>query len=289
MPLFKATYDSWNEDRAPRLAAALSFYTLFSLAPLLIVAIAVAGFFYGEKAARGEFAAEIQKQVGVKLAQVVQELIKNASQPARSIKASIIGVVTLVVGAAGVFSQLQDSLNTIWGVKPPPGRGIWRQIKGRLLTFSMVVGVGLLLLASLFVSTWLAALTAFITSLHPGMGLWGPMLDFSVSAIMLTLLFALIFKLLPDTKVAWGDVWLGSAFTALVFALGKYPIGLYLGRSSVTSAYGAAGSLVVLLLWVYYCSQILLFGAEFTKAYSLRHGSRVGEGDLAAKCATPKN
>lgn len=273
VPLFKETFQNWREDNAPRMAAALSFYTLFAIAPLLIIAVAVAGFFFAERAVKGELAIQIEKTVGHGTAQAIQRLVADASRPTSGIMASIFGIGTLLLGAANVFGQLQDALNTVWGVAPKPGRGLLRTLKDRFFSFTMVLGTGFLLLVSLVLSATLAALTKLMGREVPGLSAWVPLMDLVVSALILTVLFALIFKLLPEARIEWRDVWTGAAMTALLFAAGKYLIGLYLGRSSA-SVYGAAGSLVVLLLWVYYAAQILLFGAEFTKVYALKHGSR---------------
>jgi membrane protein len=273
VPLFKETFQNWREDHAPRMAAALSFYTLFAIAPLLIIAVAVAGFFFAERAVEGELAIQIEKTVGHGMAQAIKRLVADASKPTSGIMATIVAIGTLLLGAVNVFGQLQDALNTVWGVAPRPGRGLLRMLKDRFFPFTMVLGTGFLLLISFVLSATLAALTKFMAREVPGLSPWVPLMDLVVSALILTVLFAMIFKLLPEARIEWRDVWTGAAMTALLFAVGKYLIGVYLGRSSA-SAYGAAGSLVVLLLWVYYAAQILLFGAEFTKVYAFKHGSR---------------
>lgn len=273
--LLKETYKSWSEDKAPRLAAALSYYTIFSVAPLMIIAVAIASLIFRREAATGQIVAQIQHTVGPQAAQAIQEMVRHASRPSSGIIGSAIGIVTLLLGAGGVFGQLQDALNTVWEVAPKPGRSVLAMLKERFLSYSMTVGVGFLLLVSLVLSAGLVAMTKYMGHAVPWLSAIGPLLDLLLSIAVFTLLFAMIFKVLPDAEVAWRDVWIGALMTAVLFALGKFLIGLYLGRSTVASAYGAAGSLVVLLLWVYYSAQILLFGAEFTKVYALKCGSRI--------------
>lgn len=273
--LTKTTFSEWSADKASRLAAALAYYTIFSLAPLLIIAIALAGLFFGSQAARGEIVSQIGGIVGHETALFVETMVENAGESQNTgIIATIIGLATLVFGATGVFSQLQDALNTVWGVKPDPNRGIMGMVVDRLWSFVMVLGIGLLLLISLAVSAALPALGA-LTDLLPGSEIWWQVLNLIVSFVIFTLLFAMIFKVLPDVQIDWSDVWVGAAITALLFTVGKLLIGLYLGRSSVSSTYGAAGSLVVLLLWIYYSAQVLLLGAEFTQVYARKYGSRI--------------
>ena len=273
--LLKETFRSWSEDKAPRLAAALAYYTIFSVAPLMIIAVAIASLIFRREAATGQIVAQIQHTVGPRAATAIQEMVQHSSKPSAGIVSSIIGVVTLLAGAGGVFGQLQDALNTVWEVEPRPDRGLLAKVKERFLSYSMILGVGFLLLVSLLLSAGLAAITKYMGHAIPWLGAVGPVMDVVLSVVVFTLLFALIYKVLPDAEVAWRDVWIGALMTAVLFAVGKFLIGLYLGRSSVASAYGAAGSLVVLLLWIYYSAQILLFGAEFTKAYAVRYGSRI--------------
>lgn len=271
VPLLKETFASWNEDKAPRLAAALAYYTVFSLAPLVLLCIAIAGFFLGEQAASGQIATQIEHTVGKQTAGAIQEIVQNADRPGAGIGATIVGLVTLLLGASGVFGQLQDALNTVWEVAPKPKRGIVATIKDRFISMSMVLAIGFLLLVSLVLSAGVAVLTKFVG----GVGWLGSIVDLVVSFAAITGLMMMIFKILPDAKIEWRDVRIGAAITSLLFTIGKVLIGLYLGRSSVGSAYGAAGSLVVLLLWVYYSAQILLMGAEFTKVYARKYGSRI--------------
>lgn len=273
--LLKETLDEWNKDRAPRLAAALSYYTVFSIAPFLIVVIAVAGLIAGEDAVRGQLDDQVQGLMGREGADLVQQLIQNNSQPAENILATVIGIATLLLGAGGVFGQLQDSLNTVWGVEPKAGRGLLATIKDRFLSFTMVLGVGFLLLVSLVLSSFLAALSNLLIGLLPGTDLLLQALNFVISFAVITLLFGMMYKILPDVEIQWRDVWVGAAFTSLLFSIGKTALGIYLGNSGVLSTYGAAGSLIIILLWVFYSAQILLFGAEFTQVYAMRYGSRI--------------
>jgi membrane protein len=276
------TFRAWREDRAERLAAALSYYTLFSLAPLLIVAVAIAGLVFGEEAARGQIANQFRQMLGSQAAGAVQAMIANAYQPTAGIIATVIGVVTLLIGAAGVFGQIQDAFNTIWHVEPKKSSGIWATIRSRFLSFTMVLGVGFVLMVSLVLSAALSAASAYLGDRLPGSDLLWRALEIGSSVLVVTLLFAMLFKFLPDTEVQWRDVWVGALSTAALFSVGKFLIGLYLGQSSVASTYGAAGSLVVLLLWVYYAAQILFFGAALTRVYAQKYGSRspavAGEG-----------
>jgi membrane protein len=270
--LLKESFSGWSEDKAPRLGAALAYYTIFSLAPLLVIVIGVAAFVFGREAAQGEVLGQLQGLLGEAGAQAIQGMIQNASQSKTTgAFATVIGVATLLFGASGVFGELQDALNTVWGVKPKPGRGILGTIKQRFLSFAMVAGIAFLLLVSLTVSAALAAVGKFTEGLLPTEILH--VVNFVTSFAVITLLFAMIYKLLPDARIAWSDVWIGAAVTALLFTIGKFAIGLYLGKSSVASAYGAAGSLVILLVWIYYSAQILFFGAEFTEVYARRYGS----------------
>ncbi|HEY9878603.1 MAG TPA: YihY/virulence factor BrkB family protein [Leptolyngbyaceae cyanobacterium] len=272
--LLKEAFQEWQQDKASRLAAALAYYTVFSLAPLLILVIAIAGSIFGTESARDQLTGQIQGLVGPSGAEVVTSALENASQPGanQGAIASTVSIALLIFGASGVFVQLQDSLNTIWNVEPKPGQGIGYFIQKRLLSFSMILVIGFLLLVSLVVSTALAALSGFLDHWLAGLS-W--LINFAISISLVTLLFAAIFKYLPDAKIRWKDVIVGALITALLFNLGKYLLGLYLGNSSFASTYGAAGSLVVLLAWIYYSAQILFFGAEFTQVYARRFGSRI--------------
>jgi membrane protein len=271
--LLTETFHQWNEDKPFQLAAALSYYTVFSLAPLLIIAIAVAGLVFGREATQSQIMNTMQGLVGPQGAQAIQAMIQNASTPNSGLFATIVGLVTLLLGAGGVVGQLQDSLNTIWGVVPKPDLGFKGQLRTRFISFAMVLGIGFLLLVSLVVSAGLTAFLQFVGGASVGESIVWHGVEMLVSFGFTTLLFALIYKVLPDVYMAWKDVWIGAAMTSLLFTLGKFLIGLYLGKSSVTSAYGAAGSFVVILLWVYYSSLVFFFGAEFTQAYATRYGA----------------
>lgn len=276
--LLKETFTEWSEDNASRLAASLSYYAIFSLAPLLIIAIAIAGFFLGRANVRQEILLQVQSLVGEGGSKFVQSLIENASRPGASTWATVIGVATLLLGASGVYGQLQNALNTIWEVEPEPGRGILHTLVNRFLSFTMVLGTGFLLLISMFASTALTIISSFFRNLLPGTEILWQIINGVASFAIITLLFAIMFKVLPDVRIEWGDVWIGGAVTALLFTIGKFVIGLYLGNRSVSSTYGAAGSLVAILLWIYYSAQILFFGAEFTQVYARRYGSRIRPG-----------
>ncbi|MEH2310804.1 MAG: YihY/virulence factor BrkB family protein [Nostoc sp.] len=273
--LLQETFKEWSDDKASRLAAALAYYTIFSIAPLLIIVIAIAGVVFGEEAARGQIVAQIQGLVGKDGAQFIQTAIQNANKPQTGAIASIISVVVLLVGATGLFTELQDSLNTIWEVKPKPGRGVNNMIRLRFLSFAMVIGIGFLLLVSLVISTGLAAAVAYFGNILPGVDFLWRIVNFVLSFSITTALFGLIFKVLPDVKITWNDVFIGSVITSFLFSIGRFLLGQYLGNGSFGSTYGAAGSLVVLLAWVNYAAQILFFGAEFTQVYARRYGSGI--------------
>ncbi len=274
--LLKETVDEWNKDKASRLAAALAYYTVFSLSPLLIIAIAIAGAIFGEEAARGEIVGQIQGLVGKDGAEFIQTAIESAAKPTEGGGlASAISVVVLLFGASGVFVELQDALNTIWEVKPNPKAGAGTFIRTRFLSFSMVLGIGFLLLVSLLLTAGLSGVVAYLGNLFPIISSLLQVANFVLGFIVTTVLFGLIYKFLPDVKIAWSDVLIGAAITSLLFSIGRYGLGLYLGNSSFGSTYGAAGSLVIILAWVYYAAQILFFGAEFTQVYARRYGSQI--------------
>jgi len=274
--LLKKTFTQWSEDKPFQLGAALAYYTLFSLTPLLLVAIAVAGLAFGREAAQNQILDAIGDIVGIQSARAIQAMIESAGEkPNSGWFATFLGMTLLLIGAGGVVGQLQDSLNTIWGVVPKGGRGLWGFIKDRFASFSMVLGVGFLLLVSLVVSAGLAAVTQLMGGWLPRFAALVYFLDLAVSFAFITFLFALIYKFIPDVRITWKDVWIGAAMTSFLFSIGKLLIGFYLGHSTVTSIHGAAGSLVTLLLWVYYSSLIFFFGAEFTQVYASEFGSGV--------------
>jgi len=270
--LLAATCHDWYEDRAQRLGAALAYYTVFALTPGLIIVMAVAGFLLGP-GAEGQIVEQFRELIGKQGAEAIAATIQSARKETLGATGTALALIPLVFGLWGVFGELQDGLNTIWGVTPKPGRRIRDMVKERFLSFAMVVGIGFLLLVSLVLSAWLAAVSAYVGTFLPAPAPVLEGVNFLISFAVITGSFAMVFKLLPDVKVAWRDVWLGAAVTSLFFTIGKLLIGLYLGRSAVASAYGAAGSLVVIVVWVYYSAQILLFGAEFTKVWTRRRGS----------------
>lgn len=321
--ILKETVNEWLEDDSFQLSAALAYYTIFSLAPLLVLSIAIAGVVFEEEAARGEIQQQISGFVGPQGAEFIQEAIQNASNPdqkeppestqspmntavntdttestaiqsqeSRLLQsmepekressgggqitiAAVISIIVLFFGASGVFVQLQTSMNKIWNVKQKPDQGFLGILRVRLTSFTMVLGIGFLLMVSLILSTVIKAMSNFMSDQLPGTGAIWQTTDLVVSFIVITLLFAMIFKYLPDVKIKWSDVWFGAIITALLFTVGKYALSLYLGSTSFGSAYGAAGSVIVLLAWIYYSSLILFFGAEFTQVYARRSGTRI--------------
>lgn len=272
--LLKDTFVQWQDDQASRLAASLAFYTLLSIAPLLVIAVAVAGMVFGEDAARGQIAQELAKVVGPRAGEAIQGLVANARTPSAGIVSSIVGIAILLFGASGVFGELQGSLNEIWEVKPKPGRGIRGVLRDRFLSFTMVMGVAFLLLVSLVVSATLSTIIEHFRHLIPLSVVWQAV-NIGVALAVSTVLFALIFKVVPDVKIAWRDVWVSGLVTALLFSIGKMVLAWYVGRSATVSPFGAAGSLVALIVWVYYSAQILFLGAEFAQVYASRYGSHI--------------
>ena len=272
--LLKQTGQEFLEDKAPQLGAALAYYTVFSLAPLILVLLAAIGIIFRDDPAGAwnKITQQMSYFLDQSAVQVVQNIAQKASQPGKGLIATVIGVVLALFGASGVFGQLQDALNTIWGVKAKPGGGIWRFLRSRFLSFAMIGGVCFLLLVSLTLESVLKAFSHYVQSVLPG----GIVIAMTVYLIfdfgVVVLLFAMIFKFLPDAKIQWRDVWIGAVMTAILFGVGKWALGFYLGSGTAGSAYGAASSLITLLLWVYYSSQILLFGAEFTQVYAERAG-----------------
>lgn len=277
--LLKLTYQGWKEDRASRLAAALAYYTIFSLAPLLVIVIAITGLIWEADVVRTQLLNQIQGLVGVEGASFVADLITNTGSPAEDIVATIIGIITLLFGALGVFNELHNSLNIIWEVEEEKTEGFLQTVKkvivDRLLSFSMILGIGFLLLVSLVISAGLSATQEAFGNAFPISEFILQIVNLVISIGVITVLFALIYKFLPDADIAWRDVWMGAFVTAVFFSLGKTAIGLYLGNSAIASSFGAAGSLVLLLVWIYYSAQILFFGAEFTQVYANKYGSKI--------------
>jgi membrane protein len=272
----KTIFTKWLDDDPFQLGAALSYYTLFSLAPLLVISIAVAGFVFEREAAHNQIVQTIQGLIGRESAEAVQAMIRSAgNKPETGVVSTIVGGIFLLFGAGGVVGQLQTSLNKIWGVEGYTDSGIHEFIRKRFISFAMVLGVGFLLLVSLAVSAFITGLARFIGGLFGEAAVIAHVLDVVVSFGFVTLLFAMIYKFLPDVEIHWKDVWIGAGLTSILFTIGKFLIGFYLGTSGVTSAYGAAGSLITILLWVYYSALIFFFGAEFTQCYAARYGSGV--------------
>jgi membrane protein len=280
--LLRDTVSDWYANGAQRFGAALAFYTLFALAPGLVILIALTGVFLGAQAAQGHIVEQIKFLIGRVGAEAIEATIASAHE--RGAGVTLVAVITLVFGLWWVFGELQDALNMIWGVPPRPGRRFRVILLDRFWSFMLVVGIGFLLLVSLAVSAWLAALGGFFAHLLPAPPAMLEVANFVISFCVITFLFGMIFKLLPDVRVVWRDVWLGAALTSLLFTAGKGVIGLYLGRAAIGSAYGAAGSLVVVMLWVYYSAQILFLGAEFTKIWALRRGSGPPSKETAVPC-----
>jgi membrane protein len=286
--LIRKSVGAWVDDYAPSMGAALAYYTLFAIAPLLIIAIAVAGLVFGQEAARGEIVAQIQGLIGQKGAIAVQGLLKSTNEPAQSIFATVVSIITLVIGATTVFAELQSDLDRIWRVPAPAKEnGLWNLLRAHLLSFGMVLGLGFLLLVSLLVSAAIAAFGKWGGGFIGGWEALLYVLNFSISFTITTLLFAMIYKFMPRARIVWRDVWVGAAVTAILFEVGKFLIGLYLGKTSVASGFGAAGSLVVLLVWVYFSAQIFLLGAEFTWVYSHEYGSKAGQAGQKSASAVP--
>lgn len=272
--LLKQTFSEWLEDKAPQLGAALAYYTVFSLAPLVLLLLAIIGFLFHDDPA-GTWR-KLTEQMSYFLDQsavdVVRNIAEKASEPKKNSMATVIGILLALFGASGVFGQLQDALNTIWGVKAKPGLGLAAFIRARFLSFAMVAGICFLLLVSLVIEGLLKSFSSYIQAMFPG-GIVIALIAYSIfDFVIVVLLFASIFKFLPDVKIQWRDVWIGAVMTTVLFAIGKWALGLYLGSGTAASAYGAASSLITLLLWIYYSSQILLFGAEFTQVYATRAG-----------------
>ena len=286
--LLKQTFNEWLQDKAPQLGAALAYYTVFSLAPLILVLLAIVGVIFRDdpQGAWDRITQQMSYFLDQSAVQVVQDIAQKASQPGKSTIATIIGVGLAIFGATGVFGQLQDALNTIWGVKARPGGGIWAFLRARFLSFAMVAGVCFLLLVSLTIEALLKGFSHYIQSVLPG----GMAIALAVYLVfdfaVVVLLFAMIFKFLPDVEIQWRDVWIGAMLTAILFGIGKWLLGFYLGSGAAGSAYGAASSLITLLLWVYYSSQILLFGAEFTQVYAARAGRAFKPSEYAVRVET---
>ncbi len=272
--LTKRTASSWNDINAPRLGAALAFYTMLSIAPLMVICIGIAGLVFGAQAAQGQIMEQLQDLIGVQGALVIQDLVRHAAKPSSGITATTVGFFVLIFGASGVLAELRSSLNMVWGVTSSSATGLTGMLKYRFMAFLMVLGIGFLLLVSLLLSAAIAAAGSFFGQYLPLNEAVLHIANTLFSFAAVTVLFALLYKFVPEIHIQWGDVWIGAAVTSALFSAGKTLIGLYLGKASIGSTYGAAGSLVVFIVWVYYSAQIFFMGAEFTHVFAERHGSR---------------
>lgn len=274
-PLIKKSVTAWIDDFAPSMGAALSYYTVFSLAPMLLIVIAVAGLIFGQEAAQGALFEQLQGLMGKEAAAGIQAMLAGASKPSEGVIGTVIGVVVLLIGATTVFGELQDALNRIWQVpQADKGGGIWALIRTRFLSFGMILGIAFLLMVSLVLSTAVSALGKWWSPIFGGWEIVAQAVTFIFGLVVTTFSFAMIYKLMPRASVQWRDVWIGAFVTAVLFSLGRFLIGLYIGKSDVASGYGAAGSLIVVFLWVYYSAQIFLLGAEFTWTFATTYGSK---------------
>ena len=285
--VLKNSFKGFGDDKITKMSSSLAYYTIFSMAPLLIIIISLSGIFLGQDAAEGKVYGQLAAFVGANTASQLQEMIKNASLSGKSVTAAIIGIATLVIGATTVFAQIQDSINFIWGLKPKPKRGWLKFLKNRFLSFSVIIGLGFLLLVSLSISALIDGFSNSLQAYFPKVTVViFYIINLLITLAITTLIFGAIFKVLPDAKIKWKDVLVGSVVTAVLFMLGKFGISFYIGKSQVGSTYGAAGSLVILLLWVYYSAIILYFGAEFTKAFAMKYGSQIHPDQYAVTTKT---
>ncbi|TAE38983.1 MAG: YihY/virulence factor BrkB family protein [Sphingobacteriales bacterium] len=276
LPLLQQTYTRFTDDRGLKLSAALAYYTIFSIAPMLIVLIAVTGIFYGQEAIQGKVFSQLNHFIGNKSAAQVQDILKQMQLSGKGTFAIITGVITLIIGASGVFIEIQDSINLIWRVKAKAKRGWVKLIIDRVLSLSMVASLGFLLIVSLIINGLVLALSSILTRFLPDITLLIiVLLNQGITLLVLVALFSIIYKILPDVDIAWKDVRAGAVFTSLLFMLGKYAIGLYIESSSIASVYGAAGSFLLVIVWVYYSAAILYFGAEFTQVYAQSYGGKI--------------
>jgi len=273
--LLSETYQEWRKDNAQTLGAALAFYTTFSMAPLLIIVIAILGVILGKETVQVEIFRRTQELIGTQGPYAVKMMIEAAYRPGSGLTATIFGVLVILIGSTSAMVMLKQALNIMWGAKPDSKASVWNLVKERLLSFVMILVIGLLLMLSMMVSIAISFVAAFLQNWVPVPVFSIQMADWGLSILLITLLFAMMFKILPDVKIGWSDVWVGSAFTAILFTLGKFLFGLYLARSGISSAYGAASSLAIILIWVYYSAQVLFIGAELTQVYANRYGSRV--------------
>lgn len=282
-PVLKASFQEWREDNANDLAAALSYYTAVSIAPLLIFILLVLGLFMGSGQAGEQLTSQLQAVFGEEGSAFIETIITNADRPTAGGIAGVLSLIILIWGSTNVFAHLQKALNAVWDVKVKPDAGLKVTLRKRLLSFTLVLGIGFLLAVSLVLSAALSVLTNTLAGALPGTDIVWQILDFVISVGVLTLLFAAIYKVLPDVEIEWSDVWLGALMTALLFTIGKLVLGIYFGRAGIGSTYGAAGSVIIFLLWVYYSSLILFFGAEMTQVYARRYGSGIQPADHAIR------
>lgn len=288
LDLLKQTFQEWLQDKAPQLGAALAYYTVFSLAPLILVLLAIVGLIFRNDPAGAwhKITEQMSYFLDKSAVDMVQNIAQKSSHPGKNLVATIVGVLLALFGASGVFGQLQDALDTIWGVKAKPGGGVWRFLRTRFLSFAMVGGICFLLLVSLTLESVLKGFSHYVQAVLPGGIVIALAAYWIFDLAVVILLFAIIFRFLPDAKIHWRDVWIGAVMTAIFFAVGKWALGLYLGSGSAASAYGAASSLITLLLWIYYSAQILLFGAEFTQVYAQHAGRGVAPDEGAVRIET---
>lgn len=282
--MLSATFTSFGNDKAMKMSAALAYYTIFSLAPLLLVVIWLVGFFFGEQASRGEVFEELEAFVGADAAMQIQQVIERISLEGKSGLAIGIGIGTLIAGSTTIFIEIQDSINTIWQVRPKPKKGWVKLLVNRVLSFSMILGMGFLLIVSLIVNTVILAFSDFVSRYLPFDTVWAvDLVNRGITFIIISVLFGVIFKVLPDARISWKEVRSGAMFTAVLFMLGQFLIGLYMQYSAPASAYGAAGSVILILLWIYYTAAILYFGAEFTKEYARTYGNGIEPSPYAVR------
>lgn len=272
--LFKTAFTSWSDDYAQSMGAALAYYTMFSIAPLLLIVISITGLIFGQEVARGEIIGQLNNLMGEQGVLAIQTLLKSVNQPAEGITATAIGIILLLVGATTVFGELQNSMDRIWKAPAREGSGLWHLIQARLLSFGMIMGIGFLLMVSLIFSAGLSAMSKWWSSAFSGWMVVMSVFNFVFSFVLTTGMFAMIYKIMPRVTIRWNEVWIGATITAALFTVGKWLIGIYIGQSAIASGYGPAGALLALLIWIYYSAQIFLMGAEFTWAYSHLFGSR---------------
>ena len=272
----KEVFSNFSDDKVMKYSASLSYYTVFSIAPILIIIISIAGFFFGKEAIQGQVFGQLNGLVGQQAATQIQEMIGNTHSSGNTFIASVISIVVLILGATGIFGEIQDSINSIWGLKSKPKTGIIKIIINRLISFSLIVSLGFVAMVTLLLNTAVDVLSKNLARLIPGAGQYFvEILNYILIFVVITAMFAVIFKVLPDAKIKWRDVIRGAVLTAILFIIGKFVISIYVQKTNVGSVYGAAGSIVILLVWVYYTAVILYFGAEFTKVYAIKYGSKI--------------